>query len=397
MTLTQKIQEVQKSLKDLGVDGWLMYDFRRTNDLACDFLEIPKETLLTRRFFYWIPNQGDPVKLVSAIETKILESLPGLLRPYRTWKEMENILGELLKGRKKIAMEYSPRNAVPYLSKVDAGTMEVIKEFGVVVVSSADLLQQYTSIWDQEKWHLHLQAEQVVTRTVEQAWDYISENLKGSNTITEYDVQQRIIEEFSKQRCITAGDPICAVNENSADPHYTPSKNKHKKISRGDFILIDLWCKKDLPKATYADITRVGVADTRPTEKQQQIFDIVRKSRDTAVELIKRKMASGEPLLGWEVDQASRKIIEEAGLGRYFIHRTGHNIDESDHGSGAHIDNFETQEKRQILPGTCFSIEPGIYIPGEFGIRLEFNVFIHQNRKVQITGGIQEKIHCCLL
>lgn len=396
MELNEKILDVQKKLSEQNVDGWLLYDFRRNNDLACDFLEIPGETMLTRRFFFWIPKAGIPVKLVSAIEPNILEHLPGDLKPYRTWKELENNLQSLLKGLKIIAMEYSPRNAVPYVSKVDAGTMDVIKGFDVDVVSSADLLQQYTSLWDQQKLDYHLQAEEIVTVAVEKAWKFISEKLKNNSTVTEYDVQQFIIEEFRKNQCAFAGEPICAVNEHSADPHYTPTKDKYRVIEERDFILIDLWCKKNKPRATYADITRVGTASQNPTEKQQKIFELVKNARDTATNFVKERMSDCKPLMGWEVDQICRDVIESAGYGEYFIHRTGHNIDESDHGNGAHLDNYETQERRQILPGTCFSIEPGIYLPGEFGIRLEYNVYIGRDRKVNITGGIQNSIRCLL-
>jgi Xaa-Pro dipeptidase len=394
MNLHKKIADVQNTLKKQNIDGWLLYDFRRSNNLACSFLEIPEQTMLTRRFFYWIPKSGNPVKIVSSIEVKTLQNLPGDLKPYTTWQELEEIIQSLLQGSKTIAMEYSPRNCIPYVSKVDAGTMEVIKGFGVNVVSSADMLQQYTSVWDKEKWELHLQAADVVSNAVDRVWKFISEQLKTKMKVTEYDVQQLIMAELQKNYCIFEGNPICAVNAHSADPHYSPTKESHSVIKGGDFILIDLWCKKNLPRATYADITRVGVAASKPSKKQQEIFDLVKNARDQATEFIKQRFSSKKQVTGWEIDQVSRDVIEKGGYGKYFIHRTGHNINESDHGEGAHIDNFETHDSRQILPGTCFSIEPGIYLPDEFGVRLEYNVFVHPNGQVEVTGGIQDAIEC---
>jgi len=392
--LKNKIPKAQGWLQGQSIDGWLLYDFCKNNNLACSFLEIANNTNLTRRFFYWIPAKGTPVKILSAAEANVLNFLPGKTITYRTWKELEKVLATLLEGSKTIAMEYSPKNAVPDVSKVDAGTMEMVREVGVTVVSSADLLQQHTSVWDEEKLRLHLMAAQCVERTVAGAWNYIAHRIQSKRPVTEFDVQQWIIAEFQNKGMVWEANPICAVNAHSADPHYAPIETSSQIIARGDFILIDLWCKKDKPRATYADITRVGVASETPSEKQRKIFNIVKRAQDTATAFVKKRMASGQSLMGWEVDQACRDVIEASGFGPYFIHRTGHNIDESDHGVGAHIDNFETQEMRQILPGTCFSIEPGIYLPGAFGIRLEYNVYVHHDRTVQVTGGIQKEIHC---
>lgn len=392
MNFDEKLKDVQQALHAQGIDGWLLYDFRRTNPLACQFLEIPPERLLTRRFFYWVPAKGTPVKIVHAIEDKSLEHLPGDTHRYQTWRDIESLIGVALTGSKQVAMEYSPRNAIPYVSKVDAGTIDVIRGFGVDVVSSADLLQKFTSVWDAPKLLSHRKAADVLCQAVDDAWKYIESCLRDNTALTEYDVQQFIVEQFAKNGCISADLPICAVNAHSADPHYVPGKNASSVVRRGDFILIDLWCKQDIPRAVYADITRVGVAAAEPTKRQQQIFSVVKAARDAATDLVRERFRQKQPLRGWEVDQAARDVIVEAGYGEFFIHRTGHNIDETDHGNGANIDNFETRDERLLLPGTCFSIEPGIYLPGEFGVRLEYDVVVHLDGSVEVTGGIQDEI-----
>lgn len=396
MFIKEKIEQAQNALRRYRFDGWLLYDFRRSNPPACTFLEIPAATLLTRRFFYWIPKEGTPVKVVSAIEPHTLDHLPGVAQPYTTWKELESFLGTLLKGTGPIAMEYSPRNSVPYISLVDAGTVELIRSFGVEVVSSADILQTYTSVFDDAMLQSHLYAADVLDKTAQEAWDYIARALRQSNALSEYDVQQFILQRLQEKNCVTEGAPICAVNTHSANPHYCPAAKGSKTIRKGDFILIDLWCKQPLANSAYADITRVGVAASAPSSRQQAIFAVVIRARDAATQFVKDRFQESLPLQGWEVDRVCRSVIEEAGYGAFFIHRTGHSIDTSDHGSGANIDSYETQDTRHILPGTCFSIEPGIYLPEEFGVRLEYDLFVQPNGRVQITGGIQEHIVCLL-
>ncbi len=383
-----KIAEVQKALSEEGLDGWLFYDFRRSNDLACRFLEIPPDRLLTRRFFYWIPVHGEPVKIVHAIEENALHHLRGETVRYRTWQELEGHLKTILKGHKKIAMEYSPRNAIPTVAKVDAGTIELVRAQGVEVVSSADLMQKYTCVWDERKLHSHLAAAAVLDQTVARAWNFIQSN----PGLSEHDVQQFILLEFVAHGFMTEDPPICAVNAHSADPHYSPLPQGSSIIKKGDFVLIDLWCKQKEADSVYADITRVGVAAAKPTKKQQEIFDIVKEARDTATEFVKQRFAQGNPPMGYEVDDVARHVIAKSGYGENFIHRTGHNIDTRDHGPGANIDNFETQDRRRLLAGTCFSIEPGIYLPGEFGVRLEYDLFVHFDSRIEVTGGIQNKI-----
>lgn len=392
-----RLSQVQKMLQSGKLDGWLLYDFRKTNDLACRFLDIPSDKMLTRRFFYWIPSSGTPVKLVHRIEQNALEHLPGENVTYSSWEELEKGLAAILKGIKHVAMEYSPRNAIPYLSKVDAGTIELIESFGIKVVSSADLLQSYTSVWSAEQLTLHLEAAEVLDTAVNKAWKLISQSLHNGEILTERDIQQFLLDEFKRKNCVSDDPPICAVNAHSANPHYAVDKKTATPIRKGDFVLIDLWCKKRDPKAVYADITRVAVAAEKPTSKQLEIFTIVKQARDAAMDLLHKRLNSGTAVMGWEVDQACRDLIVKAGYGSYFTHRTGHNIGERDHGDGANIDNFETKDTRRLLPGTCFSIEPGIYLPGEFGVRLEHDVYLEADgRSLRVTGGLQESLLCLL-
>lgn len=396
MKFEDKLQDVQKSLVMEKLDGWLLYDFRFSNDLACEFLEIPKDKIFTRRFFYWIPSKGSPVKIVHQVESKNLDHLPGVKWFFLSWKELEGCIANVLKGAKSVAMEYSPRNAIPDVSKVDGGTIDIVRGCGVGVVSSADLLQKYSCVWDEYKLQMHLEAADVLDEAVKKAWDLIAKRVLSGNLITDYEVQQYLLKKFEENACITEDSPICAVNADSADPHFSPKASHPVEIQKGDFVLIDLWCKRNSPRATYADITRVGVVDKVSTKQQEKIFSVVKEARDAALELVERKFKRGVPLMGFEVDVACRQVIEKAGYEKYFIHRTGHNIDINDHGSGCHLDNLETQDRRMILPGTCFSIEPGIYLPGEFGIRLEYDVYIGLDSSVRVTGGIQNEIVCML-
>ncbi len=384
--------QVQQALAAAKLDGWLLYDFRKNNDLACRFLGLGDECFLTRRFFYWIPCVGIPTKIIHAVEGHVLDHLPGKTVLYSSWQQLEACVKEALKGSHVVAMEYSAHNALPYVSKVDAGTIEMVRDCGVEVVGSADLLQPFLGVWNAEKLTQHREAAAVLDSAVEMAWAWIAQELRQGQVPTDYAVQQYILDLFHQAGCTTDAGPTCAINADSADPHYLPTAAGAKPIHKGDFILIDLWCKKDLLKAPYADICRVGVADSTPTHKQIEIFEIVKGARNQAIELVRTRFAAGQELRGWEVDQAARDVINQAGYGQFFTHRTGHNIDESGHGNGTHIDNFETHDTRLLLRNTCFSIEPGIYLPGEFGVRLEYDVVILPDGQVEITGGVQEQI-----
>ena len=386
------MKEIQKELKLYNVEGWLLYDFHGVNSLALDVLKIPEGMLMTRRCFYWIPQKGEPVAIVHKIEAHNLDHLPGEKILYATWKEMQTHLETLLKGGKQVAMEYSPNQAIPTISKVDGGLIDLIRSYDVEVVSSAPFLQLFTCVWTKEQYALHKEAASILEDVVGKAWDLIKQALFEGENITEYDVQQFILAEFKKRECVTEGVPICGVNENSADPHYCPTLERCRPIQKGDFILIDLWCKKNLPYAVFADITRVGVAREKPTQKEQEIFTIVRRAQKAGTELIIRRYQEKRRIKGAEVDTEVRRVIEDSGYGDYFNHRTGHNINTENHGPGANLDNLETQDDRSLIPGTCFSIEPGIYLTGQFGVRLEYDVFIHDEGDVEVTLLPQEVI-----
>lgn len=396
MSFTSKLQQVQSALHDTDLDGWLLYDFRRSNDLACDFLEIPPPLHLSRRFFYWIPRKGLPTKICHAIEPQPLSHLPGHQLLYRSWQELEETVASVLREQSRIAMEYSPRNAIPYVSKVDAGTLEVVRDTGVEIASSADLLQAFSGIWTAEQVMMHREAAQVLRTAAERAWQWIARSLQQNEEITDYDVQQYILNEFAQTHCITDSAPICALNGDSVNPHYCAQSQGAKVIRRGDFILIDLWCKKEYPNAVYADIAQVGVAASSPTKRQQEIFAIVSQARDAATDLVRERFATERPVYGFEVDQAARDVINAAGYGDFFIHRCGHSLGTHVHGNGANIDNLETQDRRLLLKGSGFTIEPGIYLPGEFGVRLEYDVYVDLQGKVEINGGIQAQIRTLL-
>jgi Xaa-Pro aminopeptidase len=388
----KKIQEAQKYLQEMKIDGWLLYDFERNNPLAHRFLDISSRATTKRRFLYWIPAHGEPVKIVHAIESHVLDHCPGAKKTYASWQSLEGAIRESLKGSHKIAMEFSPKNAIPYVSHVDGGTIDLVRSFGVEVVSSGDFLPHFTAVLSEAQIQSQQRAGKALDGIVKDAWKWIADHLKAGKAITEYDVQQKIGADFERLQLVTDDLPIVGVNQHSADPHYQPQKAGSLPIRKGDFILIDMWAKKKGETAVFGDITRVGVAAAAPTAKQQELFQIVRNAQKTAVALIKDRFAHKKRIEGWEVDAAARKVIADAGYGEFFTHRTGHNIEIELHGSGAHMDNLESHDMRPLLPSTCFSIEPGIYLPDEFGVRLEYDVLIHKDGHVEITGGEQDTI-----
>ncbi len=385
-----RIKDVQNHLQKEHIDGWLLYDFADMNPLARNFLQISPETLVTRRFFYWIPAKGEPIKIQHVIEPHVLVNLPGKALTYLKWQELEECLAKVLKGSKKVAMEYSPRCAIPYLSKVDAGMVDLVRSFNVEVVSSGSFLQYYTCVLDDEQLEMHTQAAELLDRTANNAWEMLSDALRKGMQIDEYALSQWIYKQIDNEGFMMESRPICGVNAHSADPHYEPPKKGSSPIRKGDFVLIDLWCKKKHPRAVYGDIARVAFAGPKAPSKHQEIFSIVREAQKAATDFVFSRYRKKEKLKGYEVDEVSRKVIEDKGYGRYFTHRTGHNIYTKDHGPGAHIDSLETQDLRDLIPRTCFSIEPGIYLPGEFGVRLEYDIYLGE--QAQITGGVQEQI-----
>ncbi len=392
----KKVEEAQKYLQEMHIDGWLLYDFHGNNELARRFLEIPSHQVTTRRFFYWIPAKGKPVKIVHAIEAQALDGVEGEKRSYKSWQSLESELKRVVHGAKKVAMEYSPKNAIPYVSKVDGGTIDLVRSFGVEVVSSADFLAHFTAVLSQDQIASQIRAASACNEIAHEAWKWIGDHLKQGKRITEYDVQQKIVADFKKRGLISDHDPIVAVNGHSADPHYEPLKEGSSVIEKGDFVLIDLWAKEKGEGAVYGDLTKVAVAAREATERQKEVFGVVKRAQRAAVALVKERFREKKRVEGWEVDDAARNVIREAGFGDFFLHRTGHNIEVELHGSGAHMDNLEMHDVRPILKGTCFSVEPGIYLAGEFGVRLELDVLVHKDGSVEVTGGEQDEIVCLL-
>lgn len=380
------LSALQQAIRDFGFDGWLLYDFRGTNPLAKRVLGLSETTNLSRRWFYWIPAIGDPLKLVHRIEQGALDHVPGEKQVYLRWDELEWGVAALLRGAGRIAMEYSPRNANPYISRVDAGTIELVRSYGVAVESSGDLVQLFEATWSDAQWQLHLEAGRHTDSAYDRAWSYIADRVRKDGSVRETEVQAVIMDHFKQHGLTTYHPPIVGVNEHSGDPHYEPLPGKDGVIRQGDFVLIDLWAKVDHPDGVYSDLTRVGFVGDSVPEKYERIFQIVAAARDAAIALVRERFAAGESLRGWEVDNAARSVIEKAGYGEYFVHRTGHNIGRETHGNGANMDGLETKETRLVLPRTCFSVEPGIYLP-EFGVRSEVNVFIDANRRVHVTAG----------
>ncbi len=390
--MMNQIQQAQKYLLEQGIDGWLLYDFARSNNLVYLFLDLPSDITYRRRFFYWIPAKGDPIKIVHAIESHVLDAWIGEKRVYSSWQRLHQELGSILRGHKKIAMEYSPMNEIPYISRVDGGTIDLVRSFGVHVVSSSSFLPYFTAVLDEDQAQSHLRAGKLLDQMVEKAWGWIAVHLREGKTITEYDVQQKIMGDFKEHKLWTDTPPNVSVNEHSADPHYFLTKSSAKRIEKGDFILIDMWAKEDSARAVFADITRVGIASLKPSKKQEEIFQIVRKAQKEATEFVKKSFQNKKKIAGFEVDDVARSIIAKAGYGPQFTHRTGHNIGVELHGSGAHIDNLEMHDVRPILLSTCFSIEPGIYLEGEFGIRLEYDLYVNPEGHVFVVGGEQDHI-----
>jgi Xaa-Pro aminopeptidase len=377
---------IQSALVELGFDGWLFYDFRGSNMLARRVLKLDEQSPGSRRFFYFVPARGEPRKLVHRIEPGALDHLPGERRIYLKWQELEAGVAELVRGARRVAMEYSPRNAIPYISRVDAGTVELVRAAGAEVCPSGDLIQLFEAVWTDEQWKLHLEAAQHTRSAFDRAFGLIAQQVRASGSIEETTVQQAIMDHFHEHGLTTYHPPIVAVGPHSGDPHYETGAGQNTLIKLGDFVLIDLWAKMDRPQAVYSDLTHVGFVGESVPEPYQRIFRIVADARDAAIGHVREAFAANRALQGWEVDQAARAVIERAGYGEFFVHRTGHSIGQEVHGNGANIDNLETREERRVMRRTCFSIEPGIYLP-EFGVRSEVDVFIDASGQVHVTGG----------
>jgi Xaa-Pro aminopeptidase len=377
---------VQAAICELGFDGWLLYDFRGLNILARRVVGLSDELMLSRRWFYYVPSRGDPRKLVHRIEPHALDALPGPRETYLRWQELEAGVAGLLTGARRVAMEYVPRNANPYLSRVDAGTVDLIRSLGIEVVPSGDLVQLFEACWDDEQWAMHQEAARHTRSAFDIAFGFIGQRVKQNGSVHETEVQQCILQHFKAHGLVTDHAPICAVGPHSGNPHYEPVPGPDGIIRKGDFILVDLWGKLDKPRAVYSDLTWTAFVGSEVPSRYRDVFTIVAAARDAAIGRVQSAFRNREVLGGWQVDQAARDVIEKSGYGEYFCHRTGHSIGQETHANGANMDNLETREERRILPRTCFSIEPGIYLP-EFGVRSEVNVFVDSSQKVHVTGG----------
>lgn len=380
---------IQAALRERGFDAWLFYDHHYRDPIAYRVLGLPQSLMVTRRWFYLIPAQGEPRKLVHRVEPGHLDSLPGRKDQYSAWQELWENLKSMLGPYSTIAMQYSPNNLIPYISLVDAGTLELVRSFGKSIVSSGDLVARFEAVWSDEQIRSHFAARDAVDRITEAAFKEIGRRARNGSA-TEFEMQQWIIEAFRREDLVTEDPPIVGVNANSGDPHYEPRADRSAPIRPGDFVLLDIWGKKNTPNAVYYDITWTGFIGEAPSDQHRQIFEIVRGARDAGVKAVQSAVGEGKKIAGWEVDKAARDFINAAGYARYFVHRTGHSIGTSVHANGANMDNLETRDEREIIPNTCFSIEPGIYLP-EFGVRSEVNVLVRP-RSAEVTGKIQQEI-----
>jgi Xaa-Pro dipeptidase len=387
--MSPDIKEIQNDLRAAKLDGWLFYDFRGRDPIAQRILKLP-EGMRTRRWFYYVPTKGAPRKLVHKIEAASLASLPGETLYYAAQDELRKNLEKILHRAKHIAMQYSPKNEIPYVAMVDAGTIELVRSSGPKVVSSADLVQKYEACWSVAQLESHMTAGVAIDRIVREAFQRAANSVRENIPLTEYDLKQWILKEFDAAGLMTEEGPDIAVGPHASDPHYAPLPGKSSPIREGDLLLLDVWGKTKASGSVYYDITWVGYLGAKVPEKQAKIFGIVRKARDKAIELIRSSIAAGKRLQGWQVDKAARDVIEKAGYGKYFFHRTGHSIGEAIHGNGVNMDGLETRDTRHLIPRTCNSVEPGIYLP-EFGIRSEVDVYVGE-REARVTGAVQKEI-----
>ena len=389
------LEAIQTALRDAGIDGWLFYDHHHRDPIGERILGLDPKAHITRRWYYYVPAEGEPRKLVHRIEQSRLDTLPGTKGEYSSWQELAAGLDAMLGDARRIAMQYSPGNAIMYVSMVDAGTVEFLRSLGKIVVSSADMVSRFEAVMSAEQIASHTVAQEAMDKILAEGWKEIARRIrpakgaKSSAVYTEFDHMQWLAKAM-RENLTWENGPNVSVNANSSDSHYEPTAEKCEAIKDGDFILIDLWARVDKPESLHYDITWTGVVGREPTEREQSVFTTVRNARNAAIAVIEQAFAEGRAIMGYEADDAARAVIRAAGFGPYFTHRTGHNIARELHGPGAHLDNLETHDDRRILPHTCFSVEPGIYLP-EFGVRSEVNM-ITSETKAWVTGKIQTEL-----
>jgi Xaa-Pro dipeptidase len=383
------LEQIQSALREQQLDGWLFYDHHHRDPIAYRILGLGDGQHVTRRWYYFIPAEGSPRKLTHRIESGKLDSLPGSRNVYSSWQELEGALSSMLGSATNIAMQYSPRNSIMYVSLVDAGTVEVLRGMGKTIVSSADLVSRFEAVLTADQIASHYQAQERIDEVVREGWKHIGTRVRAG-AVNEYEIMVWLREAMRRAGIADGYGPNVSVNANSSDSHYEPTADKSKPIREGDFLLIDIWGRMDRPGTCTYDITWTAVVGREASEREREIFTLVAQARDAAIKIVQEAFAAGQPLAGWQADDAARSVIKAAGLGDYFTHRTGHNIGTETHGNGANLDNLETHDVRLILPYTCFSVEPGIYLP-EFGVRSEVNMLTEPGRAV-VTGPRQTEL-----
>jgi Xaa-Pro dipeptidase len=388
------LEAIQAAVREAGFDGWLFYDHHHRDPIAGRILELDEKAHVTRRWYYFVPAEGEPRKLVHRIEQGRLDSLPGGKGLYSSWQELAAGLKAMLYGARLLAMQYSPNNAIMYVSMVDAGSVEFLRGLGKQIVSSADLVSQFEAVLNEEQVASHAAAQKAIDTVLAEGWQKIARTLRPAagkaGALTEFEMVQWLSSAMRNEGLVWENGPNVSANANSSDSHYEPTAERTAPINEGDFILIDIWGRLEKPGSIFYDITWTGVVGREPAEKEQLVFETVRNARDAAIAAVEQAFATGRPIRGFEADDAARAVIRAAGFGEFFTHRTGHNIAQELHGSGAHLDNLETHDERLILPNTCFSVEPGIYLP-EFGVRSEVNMLTAPG-KAWVTGKIQQEL-----
>jgi Xaa-Pro dipeptidase len=386
MRQMRRLDEIARALADAALDGWLFYDFRRSDPLAYRILGLGSEGITTRRWFCYVPAHGAVRALVSAVEAERLSELGIETIVYRSADGMLAALGDFLSGAQRIAMNYSPRGAIPYVARVDAGTIELVRSLGVEVVSAADLIQRFEARFEPAQLESHRRAAAIVRRVVDETFAEIARAIESGVPVSEHSAQQFVLARFAAHNLIAEDPPIVAVNANAARPHFEPSAAADTPIRRGDLVLLDLWAKEPAGDAIYADLTWMAYAGERVPEEHARVFAIVAEARDAAVDFIRARVGAGEPVRGEEADRVARGVIEKAGFAEQFVHRTGHSIGREVHGTGANLDSLETHDHRTLIDRTCFSVEPGIYLPGRFGVRSELDMTIEDGR-AEVSGA----------
>jgi len=387
------LSAIQAALKGAAVDGWLFCDFHHRDLMAYRILGLDPAGMTTRRWFYFVPAEGQPKKLAHRVEPRKLDSLPGEANHFLGWRELHEKLRGILGPYHKIAMQYSPLNNIPYVSVVDAGTIELVRSFGKEIVSSADFIQTFEAVTGEAGHKSHRDACEKVQQIKDETFERMRRALRDKTPVTEFELKEHIVARFGEERLTCEGEsPIVGFNDHPADPHFEPTRENAYTLKANDTILLDLWAKQDEPGAIYYDITWCAFAGANPPAEYVKIFSVAAAARDAAVEFLRSRLSKGQEVRGFEVDDACRKVVVDAGYGDQFLHRTGHSIGTSVHGNGANIDNLETRDERRIVPGACFSIEPGIYLAGRMAVRSEINVYVTPDNKAEVYGAIQKDL-----